>query len=404
MNLAKLRYAPEFRVHIDGEPIPAALRASISSVNYQTGIEGSDRVELILVNERRRWLDHKLLSLGRELKLEIGYAPDPLQQVFVGDIVAQSASFPSSGVPSLTVVAQDRIERLQRGMTRPRLFAVELPSVGFRALPDPAIAILVSLENGLLPMIETVGAVLAAVLGVKALGSLVFPSWAQKSVRKQVKQSDFELLQCIARENGFEMMIDHEGSLGGKKLRFMSLLNRITPEVTLQYGRSLIEFTPRISDVGQIVSITAFVWLAPIKTDFTVTLGWDWDKFALTLDVRPGVTPIEKRRSHYLIEEPVSLITAPEKLVSELIPRLNKRLTGSGSTVGDPKIRAGTVLRLKGLGVQFGGLYRVTSATHSIDSGGYRTSFEVRKEIWFGKIPLFEQGALPIDVSASVIS
>jgi hypothetical protein len=327
-----------------------------------------------------------------------------LQQVFVGEIVAQSASFPSSGVPSLTVVAQDRIERLQRGMPRPRVFAMEVPLVGLRALPDPAVASLVSLENGLLPVVETVGAVLAAVLGVKELGSLVFPSWAQKSVRRQVKQSDFELLQCIARENGFEMMIDHEGSLGGKKLRFMSLLNRITPELTLQYGRSLIEFTPRISDVGQIVSITAFVWLAPIKTDFTITLGWDWDKFALTLDVRPGVIPLEKRPSHYLIEEPVSLVTAPEKLVSELIPRLNKRLTGSGSTVGDPRIRAGTVLRLKGLGVQFGGLYRVTSATHSIDSGGYRTSFEVRKEIWFGSIPLFEQDAVPIDVSASVLS
>lgn len=349
MNLAKLRYAPEFRVHINDQPIPAALRASISGVNYQTGIEGSDRVELTLVNERRRWLDHKLLSLGRELKLEIGYAPEPLQQVFVGEIVSHSASFPSSGVPSLTVVAQDRIERLQRGMPRPRLFAMEIPLVGLRALPDPAVASLVSLENGLLPVVETVGAMLAAVLGAKELGSLVKPSWAQKFVRRQVEQSDFELLQCIARENGFEMMIDHEGSLGGKKLRFMSLLNRITPEVTLEYGRSLIEFTPRISDVGQILSITAFVWLAPIKTDFTVTLGWDWDKFALTLDVRPGVTPLEKGRSEYLIEEPVSLVTAPEKLVSELIPRLNQRLTGSGSTVGDPRIRAGTVLRLKGL-------------------------------------------------------
>jgi hypothetical protein len=404
MNLAKLRYAPEFRVHISGEPIPAALRASISSVNYQTDIEGSDRVELTVVNERLRWLDHKLLSLGRELKLEIGYAPDPLQQVFVGDIVAQSASFPSSGVPTLTVVAQDRIERLQRGMPRPRLFAAELPFVGLRALPDPAVASLVSLENGLLPVVETVGALLAAVLSVKELGSLVKPNWAQKSVRRQVKQSDFELLQCIARENGFEMMIDHEGSLGGKKLRFMSLLNRITPEVTLEYGRSLSEFNPRISEVGQIVSVTAFVWLAPIKTDFTVTLGWDWDKFALTLDVRPAVTPLEKGPTDYLIEEPITLITAPEKLVSELIPRLNKRLTGSGSTVGDPRIRAGTVLRLKGLGVRFGGLYRVTSATHSIDSGGYRTSFEVRKEIWFGSIPLFEQGALPIDVSAPLLS
>jgi hypothetical protein len=48
---------------------------------------------------------------------------------------------------------------------------------------------------------------------------------------------------------------------------------------------------------------------------------------------------------------------------------------------------------LEGLGQQFGGLYRVTSATHNIDGGGYRTSFEVRKEVWFGSIPALEQGA-----------
>jgi hypothetical protein len=73
---------------------------------------------------------------------------------------------------------------------------------------------------------------------------------------------------------------------------------------------------------------------------------------------------------------------------------LNKRLTGSGNTIGDPRIKAGSVLRLEGLGEQFGGLYRVTSAKHTIDGGGYHTSFNVRKEVWFGSIPLVEQGAV----------
>ena len=48
---------------------------------------------------------------------------------------------------------------------------------------------------------------------------------------------------------------------------------------------------------------------------------------------------------------------------------------------GDPRIRAGAVVRLDNLGPDFSGDYRVTSATHTIDTGGYRTTFEVRKEI-----------------------
>ena len=68
-------------------------------------------------------------------------------------------------------------------------------------------------------------------------------------------------------------------------------------------------------------------------------------------------------------------------IARELRTKLNNRLTGSGSAVGDPRIRAGAVIRLEGLGPDFSGDVRVTSATHSIDTSGYRTSFDVRKEI-----------------------
>ena len=47
----------------------------------------------------------------------------------------------------------------------------------------------------------------------------------------------------------------------------------------------------------------------------------------------------------------------------------------------DPRLRAGAIIRLEGLGPSFSGDYRVTSATHTISSSGYRTSFRVRKEI-----------------------
>ena len=58
---------------------------------------------------------------------------------------------------------------------------------------------------------------------------------------------------------------------------------------------------------------------------------------------------------------------------------------------------AGRVVQLEGLGREFGGRYRITSATHTIDSSGYRTSFEGRKEIWFGSIPALDQGAVALE-------
>ena len=45
------------------------------------------------------------------------------------------------------------------------------------------------------------------------------------------------------------------------------------------------------------------------------------------------------------------------------------------------------MVNFEGLGKQFSGLYRITSTTHTLDSGGYKTSFQARKEVWFGSIP-----------------
>ena len=173
---------------------------------------------------------------------------------------------------------------------------------------------------------------------------------------------------------------------------------------TAQFGTSarIVDFEKLqdgllgITAVGEIYSVTGYVWVPAIKTVFNVTLGWAWDRMALTLAIYPGVLPLGEKPGSHQIKEPFTPVTAPRKLISALIPKLNKRLTGTGSTLGDPRIRAGAVLRCEGLGERFGGLYRVTSATHSLDGGGYHTRFEVRKEIWFGSIPASAQGAVRV--------
>ena len=395
--MANLRFVPDFEVTINDRPIPSTLRASISSLNYQTGLEGSDRVELTLVNESLRWLDRKLFGLDNSFTLSIGYAPDPLKQVFVGEIVGHSATFGAN--PTFTVVAQDRLQRLQQGK-KVRWFAIPTPVVNV-PIPDPLVTSIVALERRLLPILEPVAAAVGALLGgIEAAEAAGDPDATQRFVRKQAAESDFDFLARLAKENGWEMSIDHSGSLGGTKLRFFSPADHLTPDVHLKFGHSLIDFNARITNVGQILAVTVFIWIAAIKMVFVVTLGWDWDRMSLILEISPSPILSGDTPADFMIEEPATPSSAARKLVSELIPKLNSRLTATGSTVGDPRILANTVLQLEGLGEEFGGLYRVTSATHTIDGSGYRTSFEVRKEIWFGSIPKMDQGASPVQFSA----
>jgi len=434
--MANLRYAPDFRVEIKGQPVPAALRASISSVQYQTGLDGADRVELSLVNENLRWLDHELLTLDNPLALSMGYAPDSLQKIFIGEIVSQSPTFPGGGVPMLNVAAQDRRQRLQQG-TQVRWFAIPIPKYGNMPIPDTVVASMVAMNNNLIPLFDPIGAALSVLLGgiEVAVAIKQDPKTLQSLIRKQAGESNLNFLQRIAQENGWEMLMDYSGPQDGYQLRFMSPAEHLVPEVTLKYGQSLIDFTPRITKVGQVASVSVKIWISSIKTEFTVRVSYDWEQRSLSVNISPGFgmpgkmnaspkvleaecqkaeTDEEKdgaqkslneaqnaldnnsvdRQDLMLADQPVNAKSASRVLLSKLLAKLNQRLTGSGSTIGDPRIQAGTVLRLEGLGQQFGGLYRVTSARHTLDSSGYRTSFDVRKEVWFESIPLLDQGAV----------
>jgi hypothetical protein len=194
----------------------------------------------------------------------------------------------------------------------------------------------------------------------------------------------------LAKENGWEMHIDHTMEPQGYILRFQGFLQDYTADVSLTWGQSLSEFTPKISTVGQVAGVQTRVWIASIKMEFLIVLTWDFDRAAFDLRIIPAFGGLETFAAPggLLTIESGGRAVLPKKLLGELLPRLNNRLTGSGSTVGNLAIKAGQVINLEGLGDQFSGNYRVTTATHTIDSAGFKTAFDVRKEIWFGSVPI----------------
>ena len=393
------QYAPDFMVEIQGSKVPNALRASILSAKLTSGMEGADRVDLSVFNEHLRWLDDPIFTLKNGLKLSLGYAPDPLELMFAGEIIGVQASFPSGGTPTLEISAQDKIADMQKG-TRSRWFAKDMKQKTNAPIPREQMAGQVVSEYGLTTRFDPSGPALTKLVGSvasvlsEALGSSD-PGVSQRGVDRQINTQDYDLLRRVARESGYDLMIDHSGTSAGSVLVFFAPWQHLTPDVSLTYGRSLLDFTPRISDAGQIGAVTANVWEPGAKRTVAVTLGWDWTKMGLTIQVQPGQAKPSTGDSDLVIDQPLTVGTAPRRLISELFPKLNNRVTGSASAVGDPALRPGAVLKIDGVGTQFGGFYRVTSATHTIDSGGYRTQCELRKEIWF-TLPPAAQGAVRV--------
>ena len=382
-------YSPAFDVQINGGPLPGALQASIMSVNYQDGMEGADRVEVTFANPGLQWLDNPLLQVDNPFQLSIGYAPDPLEVVFVGEITGVEPTFPASGMPTIKVVAQDFLQRLTHGKVD-RFFGIPITKTDTFPLPDVAVAAIVAGENLLIPYPDPIGGALSIVMAIATY--ITVPGQMQKDLRRQEKESDFDFLTKVAKENGWEVFVDHTLEPKGYVLRFQFLLQDYSPSLTLTYGQSLMDFTPRLTTVGDIFGVSARIWIPSIKLEFVVVVGWDFDRATFNLAVYPGIASLDEilggKVGESISIKPKSFATAVRDVLSELLPRLNNRKTATGSTIGNPAIKASRVINIQGVGSDFGGLYRVTQATHTFDSGGYRTNFQARQEVWFGGIPL----------------
>lgn len=391
-------YAPELRLMLDGRPAPTTMRASVTSVSATCGFGDADRLEVALANEALRWLDHDLLRLDTPVELWLGYSPDQPQRVFAGEVVGSDAVFPSSGMPTLTFIAQDRRTRLAAAEPS-RWFAVPVPYLGVMPIPDLAVAPTLALEHGLVPSLDPLGSLLSAALGaVEAALSIDDPTLRQRIVRKQAGETSLDLLKRIAAENAWEIAIDHAADPAGLALRLMSPAAHLAPEVTLRYGHSLLELTPKVSTVGQVAKVSARVWQPSIRLELTVSVGYDWDRQSLEIEVTPGFgLPLGGPSSGVLlVDEPISPANAARVVLGRLLPTLNRRLTARGACVGNATVRVGHVLRIEGVGETYGGLWRVTSVTHRLDGSGWRTEFDARKEIWFGSVPAPSQGAVRV--------
>jgi len=386
------RYVPDFRIQINDRDLPAALRSSITSVKHEEGQNAADRVEIGLANQNLRWLQQHIRGLGfrpfpsgvrvgplpgqsvapaglfdldNKLTLAMGYAQDRLDPMFIGEITGVEASFPNGDMPGMTLVAHDYLHRLSEGSY----------SRGFGPLPDFIIASILGLENRLLPLIEPI--IVGASTAVSVV-NLIFNGTG----RKQEGQSHLELLTKIAETYDAEFWVE------GDILYVSRFMKEYAPRLTLTWGESLLEFTPKVTTVGQAFGVAMKFTLREIPLDFLVSVFYDFDRESVGISVLPGAAAPAAKTSGPVftivdrpIGSPADIMNSVLEITHELRTKLNNRLTGKGSAIGDPRIRAGAVIRFDGLGPDWSGDYRVFSATNTIDSNGFRTSFEVRKEL-----------------------
>lgn len=337
------RYAPRFDVRIAGLTLAADVTKLITSVSYDNNADIADMFTVTLLNPDNQLLDSALFDLGKTVEIHLGYG-DELEPMMLGEITSLQPSFPEGGAPMLTVTGYDKSHRLRHNQPdRP----------AWKYTGDSLIAAQIAAEAGLIPVVDP---------------SPFFHEEIQQT------SSDFAFLKERAEANFFELFVHWD------KLYFRFPRPQ-TEKVVLEWGKSLSSFSPRLSSAGmagiQVIrgyneqlaeAVVAFATSLELSPDNIVEkLGTEGLQTLMQLGRR-----VDRRKKKP--DSPIDALALAKSLLSEILEGLYE---GSGTCIGLPQLRANQLITIENVGKRFSGTYKIKQVTHTINSSGYRTSFQV---------------------------
>ena len=291
--------------------------------------------------------DRETFDFGTELMID-ALAGDQRKTVFEGRVTGLESQVPDAQVPSLVVLAEDRLQDLR--MTR--------RTRTFEDVSDEDVAGQIARDHSLEADFDVDG--------------------PTHNVLAQVNQSDLAFLRDRARA------VDAEAWVEGKTLRMKGRSRRDAGDLTLTYGEGLRSVNVRAD-------------LAHQQTDFTVS-GWDVrakesieetaDESALQAELnggRSGAATLKEAlgaRTQQMVHT-TPLTTDEARAVARASFRQHARrfVEARGVAEGDGRLRVGAQVKLVGVGERFeGGRYTLTEVRHTFNpDDGYRTHFTAQR-------------------------
>lgn len=352
-------YVPHFEVKVGSRNLPRDVVFDITTVSYKDSIDEIDSFQITInnwdaANLNFKYSDKDTFDPGATVELSMGYfGQGGMRKMLTGEITSLAPTFPSGGQPTLAIGGVNELHRLRTKQETHSYFKKT----------DSQIA-------------QEVAGRLGIQLATRPRSDEVTYDFVM-----QKNQYDILFLMERARHIGYDIFIDESG--GTPVLHFQPSDSVQQVVFDLTYGRTLIEFTPHLSTANQVGSVRVDSWDDTNKKVITASAKRSElsTKGVGAAGNQAAIDRSFQNRTEVITRHPVQSEKEAKTLALESLERNAKdMLTGSGSTIGLPDLRAGTVLMLAGLGKRFSGRYFVTGTTHTIGDGGYTTQFECRRE------------------------
>jgi phage protein D len=342
---------PTFKVRINGVDLPQAAVADIISLSVVDDVDAAGMCTLELMGwdgtaMKVKWMDDALFGVGNPIEIDMGYR-DRTVALFSGEIVGLEPDFPQGEPPTFTVRAFDLRHRLMR----------QRRTQSYLNVKDSDIAVQLARRAGLSPDAGDTAVVLPYVL--------------------QHDQTDYQFLAARASLIGWDLRVD------GRKLFFRSRPVEAAPELTLRRERELLSFRLRLSTLGQSTQREVRGWSVKDKRSVVAhaSVGDEMSLMGGTASGGAAARHAFGEGGSTLVRRPVQSQQEADQLARQGFREQGMGyIEADGLCIGEPRLRAGIVVEIAGLGERFSGHYYVASAAHGVSRRrGYQTRFSARR-------------------------
>ena len=335
-------YISQMYFKINGTPASAEMMHEVREIVVDTSMYLPDMFSIQLDDPDLSWMDSNLLEIGKTIEIS-GKGEGSAKTLIKGEIVAIEPEFDQSAGATITIRGYDKSHRLHRGK-KSRVFLQRTDSDIVSKLVQDA-----------------------------GIGIDIDPTSVVYEHVFQDNQTDMEFIHDRAQRNGYQAYVENG------KLYFKKASTSVSSGVVLEWGRNLLHFQARFSGANQV--------------EKSEVRGWDikQKKAIIGSKSSPEGTPTVSSQNHggkiasrafgtettiidsHVIDTQAEADTLAQSVLNESCQRF---FQAEGTSIGNPEIRAGKQVEIKGVGQRFSGHYSVTRAIHRYDLSGYTTEFE----------------------------
>jgi phage protein D/phage baseplate assembly protein gpV len=277
-------------------------------------------------------VDSQPFTIGKSIEVRLGAREkETPETLFKGDVVSLEPVFGAGGC-SLTVNAYDRAHLLHR-------------SRKVRAFQN-----------------QTATDIVKDVVEQNGLQFDGEPSGEPYEFMQQDNETDWDFIWRLAERSGFEFVVEDTMAYFRKPGHGGT--------VELEWPKTLSSFRPRMTAAQQVNTVSVFAHDPKTKQPIQAEVG-EPEQIAQIGIQRATVAGAFKEAKMHVATEPVKSSAEANTLAQALLDKLaNGYVAAEGAGPGNPRIKAGVMVDVKGVGTSFSGIYRVATTTHVLRGGG----------------------------------